>query len=562
MTMTDSLGRYLRNNRGNATLMAIAALLMLTVLASALVTTAMSSLTIAKRQSLNARALQVAEAGVERAISWLRGAPAPDGTTDGSFRNHVGESGDNHSQCNWYAEQLSANESFKVCIRDAPGVSGRVIIRSESYVTYGSASASRIIEVVAERRVENVSCWNNVIFAGVGQAGHSIDGNVVMRGSVHLLGDGESFTDLDGDGHWDDDEPYTDSNKNGHYDLGEPYTDVDGDGHRDSREPFIDANGNGVRDPALEITDLAEEISGTADIGNNYNGMPSDLLAKIPSCPTTTFAGETVQSLSAKLRVKHGQVSISGSAVAGYPQQIGNSVKETLDGAYVTDGYTGNKGASSVYADNGTSASYDLGDGVVTFPTLQDPFPPYGTYQDYLYSTSTVVNSSLTLSSSNYSVSGPNGSLTYTASTGLLVITGKVYFTGDVNINASKIIYRGKGTIISAGDININCDVLPETRFPTTDALGWIAAKNMTVGNSAQLTLAGAFYAQYKVYIPKQSNIAGSLVSSYFSVKNVPHIYQVPALATSLPPGMPGSDPIWIVTVDIKSWRDLGGYSN
>jgi hypothetical protein len=128
---------------------------------------------------------------------------------------------------------------------------------------------------------------------------------------MHLLGDGEPYTDSDGDQHWDDNETYIDANGNGQYDTGEPFTDTDGDGKRDAKEPFVDMNGSGVCDPPLTVTDMASEMGGDANLGNNYEGMPSNISALIPSAPTTTFGGETVQSLQAKLRVKHGRVDIS-----------------------------------------------------------------------------------------------------------------------------------------------------------------------------------------------------------------------------------------------------------
>jgi hypothetical protein len=513
----------------------------------------------AKQDYLRVRALEVAEAGVEQAIAWLKGT-APDGTTNGSWRTiHPNSSPDNHANDTWYEVDLGNGESYKLCVRtDKCGDTSKIVITSVSTVVFGNNTASRTLKVRIERIAENVNCWNNVIFAGVGQMGHSINGNVVMRGSVHLLGDGEPFTDIDKDGRWDDNESYTDQNSNGQYDFGEPFTDSDSDGHRDAREPFIDSNGNGTRDPALKVTDLAEEISGTADVGNNYSGMSVTLKNLIPSLPTNSFGGETVETLSAKLRVKHGLVGISGSATVGWANTTGNTTKETMDGVYVTDGYTGNKGAANVYSDNGTGHSYDLGDGLVKFPNLSDPYPGYGSYQDYLASTSFVVPSSLTIDDTSFTIGDTNGSISYNATTKVMQISGKVYVNGDITFNES-VRYSGKGTLVATENITVEGDLLPQTKFPTTDAIGLIAAKNMTIGDSAQRTIAAACYAQYKIYIPKQSEIAGSCVSSYFSVKNVPHLFQAPDLANNLPPGMPGGDPIWIVAIKINSWQDMGG---
>jgi len=542
----------LRNHNGSGMIIGFFALLVLFAFGISFLSVGLSSFMAAKRDYLRVRALEVAEAGVEQAIAFLRGT-APDGTTGGIWRT------------TGYTDKIVLGEEFSINVRDAAGGNpDRIVITSTGSVTYGSLSATRTIKVLVERKGENVNSWNNVIFGGVGQAGKSINGNVRMRGSVHLLGDGEAFNDIDGDGHWDDDEPYTDKNGNGQYDIGEPYTDKDGDGKRDAREPYIDVNGNGTRDPALTVTDIAEEISGNADIGNNYNGMPYNLMDKIPPIPTTMFGGENVGSLSAKLRVKHGRVNISGSAVAGYPNIPGNNVKETLDGAYVSDGYGGNKGTASVNSDNGYANGYDLGDGLVKFPALIDPYPPYGSYKDYLDAHSLHIDGGLEIGGVSFSASNEYGSISYDKSTGVLQISGIVRVSGNIEIygKSKSLTYSGAGTLYSTDDINVHCNVLPKYDFPITDRLGLIAAKNMGIatGNGdSQLTMALAMYAQYLISIGKQCEIAGTCVSSFFSMKNVPHIYQVPKLTENLPPGLPGADPIWVVTISVKSWQDLGG---
>lgn len=557
--------KILTSERGAGMILGLFALLILFAFGLSFLSVAASSVITAKRDYLRARALEVAEAGVERGISYLRGT-APDGTTDGSWRTeHDSSDLDDHSDDDWYEETLATGESFQLCIRTAAGGDAtKIVITSVSTVTHGSATASRTLKVLIERKAENVNPWSNVIFGGVGQSGKSINGNVVMRGPVHLLGDGESFTDLDGDGNWDDDESYTDSNSNGQYDVGEPFTDTDGDGHRDAREPFLDVNGNGTRDPALTVTDLAQEISGNANIGTNYTGMPLTLQNKIPAIPTTTFAGETVGSLSAKLRVKHGMVNISGTATVGDPQVTENSSKETMDGAYVSDGYGGTAGASNVYSDNGSAQGYDLGDGIVSFPALTNPVDSYATHSDYLAANSLVISGDLNLTTSAYSASNAFGSISFDPSTNLLQISGIVHVLGNIELGVKKgtVTYRGSGTLSSTADINVHANVLPETNFPMTDRLGLIAAHNMGIATGvgdSQLTMALAMYAQYQITIAKQCEIAGSCVSSFYAMSNVPHLYQVPALSDNLPPGMPGADPIWIVTIIVKSWQDVAG---
>lgn len=563
MNLTVVSGR-----RGGGMVLALFALMLMVVFGASLISVAWSSLTLSKRDSLRARALGCAEAGIERAASFLMSA-GPNGEAAGTWRTtHPSSNPDNHAGDTLYTMSLAAGETCQVCVRDGSGTtSGKIVVTSIGTVSEGGAAVTRTVRAVFEFRRENVSPWNNVIFGGVGQSGRSINGNVRIRGSVHLLGDGEEFTDVDGDTRWDDNEPYTDTNRNGQYDQGEPYTDVDGDGHRDAREPFCDNNGNGTRDPALTVTDMASEISGDANLGNNYNGMPVDLRNRVPAPPQRMYGGELVESLSTKLRVKHGRVNISGSATVGDPDVYGNSLKETVSATYVSDGFGGNAGTSSVYSDNGFSNGYDLGDGVVRMPLIDygsytKNGVTYANYLEYLRAHATVVSGDVSfLKGTAKTISGPNGSVVLDAD-GNMTISGIVFVDGNITLGPKqkRILYSGSGTLVTPYSVYIHCDVLPMTRFATTDALGLVAADRIelaTGGGDAQLTMALAMYAQHKIVSVKQNEIAGTMVSSYYEMSNVPKIYQVPDLANNLPPGMPGGDPIWIVSLDVESWQEI-----
>jgi hypothetical protein len=492
----------------------------------------------------------------------------PSGEEEGQWRTiHPSSNPDNHSADTWYTENLESGGSFKVCAHDGSGITeGKIVITSVGTVTEGEASVSKTIKVVVSYNQENVCVWNNAIFGGVGQAGKSINGNVAIRGSVHLLGDGEDFTDLDGDNHWDSGELYTDSNGNGQHDLGEPYVDTDGDGHRDGREPFYDDNGNGVRDPALTVTDMASEISGDGNVGNNYLSMPTTLRSRIPALEQEAFGGEMVDTLEAKIRVKHGRVNISGSATIGEPNLIGDTNKETVDGVYVSDGFGGNAGTKSVHSDNGYAHGYDLGDGAVSMPIIDrgsytKDGVTYTTYLNYLQSKATVVTGDLNISNGvAKTISGPNGTLTID-SAGKMTISGIVYVTGNITFGPSKstITYSGTGTLVSPNSAFVHCNLLPKTNFPESDVLGLCCGDKVelaTGSGDAQLTMAIAMYAQHQIISNKQNEVAGTMVTSFFSMSNVPRLYQVPELANHLPAGIPGKDPIWIASISIESWQE------
>lgn len=407
-------------------------------------------------------------------------------------------------------------------------------------------------------KAHNVGIWNNAIFAGAGAAGQAINGNVDIMGSVHILGDGEPYLDLYGTGKFFAGDPYTDKNHNGHWDPGEPFTDLMGTGSYAPPDPFNDLNQNGVYDPPMTQTSLDTSFSGTAMIGNNYATMPASLMADIPPIPTVGG----IKTLSAEVRVKHGEVSISGTASIGQTGVVDSGQsKGTVDGTYVSDGYTGNKGAASVYSDNGTTNTYDLGNLGITFPILtgigsQTYVDKNGTswtdQKSFLDANSMTIPVSTILANTTAFSYGPDAhgnKITFTPGTpGLINITGIIKISGNLQLGAknSDLAYTGSGTIYCTQSVNVDGNLLPKAGqiFPTQTRLGVIAAGNLnlaTGAGSSQLSMAGAFYAQDTIQSAKQNQIAGTFVSTNFNMgSNVPNIYQVPSLPQNMPPGMPG----------------------
>ena len=401
--------------------------------------------------------------------------------------------------------------------------------------TGNSEQGSAAIRVLYRYGFYPVNIWNNAIFAGHGQDGVSIRGNVGVHGSVHILGDGEPFQDSNGNGQWD------------------------------KGEPFQDANHDGSYDAPLEPGDAALDMTGTATISNNYSGMPAELASRLPALPTVTFGGETVSTLNAEVRIQHGHVVLDGNAKVGQPDVTGGTpaVKETMDGVYVTDGFQGSAASSAVYADNGFANPYDLEGSPVTMPNLDDPYTDksgtyYPTYMQYLKSNALVIKGDLeirrggvkgNLSNGRGSISLDNkGNLTIS---GIVYVQGKITITGDNT--GQPLLYDGKGTLVAEDDVLIDNNILSKGTFPTDDALGVISYKQMYIGSDdSQMKLMGAFYAQEEVINAKQTQLAGTIVSNWFGMKQVPDIYQVPELVRNLPPGMPGSD-----DVNIYSWRQV-----
>ncbi|MCH8274328.1 MAG: hypothetical protein IH851_06025 [Armatimonadetes bacterium] len=397
---------------------------------------------------------------------------------------------------------------------------------------------------------KKASLWENAATAGAGSGGATISGNVDIRGSLHMMGDGDPYTDLNGNGVWD---------------LGEPYNDV---------------NSDGAYDPPLAVTDVIAAFAGGAYVGNNYDDIPAALAAMIPSIPTQNG----LKTLGAEVRAKHGTIEINGSATVGLPGNIGDQ-KGMVDATYVSDGWSGFKGADSVFSDNGTSGQYDLGDGV-KFPLITGVGAEeytdastgitYADHKAYLDAVSLTVPISEIHMDTEAFAYGPdaNGnSIQWIppadgADTGRLLVEGIVRIDGDLDIGEHNLIIvygnsggpGDRGTLYATGSISVHSDLLPESGsiFPTDVALGMIAVRDINLATEpgdSHLTMVGAFYAQGTVRTAKQTDIAGSIMSSYFDLGiDVPSIYQVPGMVKNLPPGMPGDRQI--ATVIRMSWRE------
>ena len=414
------------------------------------------------------------------------------------------------------------------------------------YALSQSGPVERQVEVVVNG--QDVNVWRNAIFGGTGQAGGLINGNVSIHGSVHLLGD----------------------------DL-----------------------------PAGAVAVTALDLSGTSLIHNNYSGIPAALAQRVPPLPTRTFNGEIVQTLNANLRVRKGLVGLSGNSEIGEPNVAGNAVKETMDGTFVNDGWTGNAvvddggrgDPKSVWSDNGWDMLYDLGD-KVPLPVFSDDWRDMytgatvlnpATGQNYTHSEyfeticGTPYNGNVTIKANTnfyYNATRPGDTnpanrqptddyILYNGTTKRMEVNGQIQINGNLVItrgggNDKTINYTGRAAILVNGDVTLDTDLLSVNADGTTansfpqNILGIMAQNNMTVGSLSQLQLMGAVYAQNRIKSEKQTTTIGTFVSNYFDMgTNVPDIFQVPTLADNLPYGMIGAYPI--LAISQVSWRELGG---
>ncbi|MFH1868296.1 MAG: hypothetical protein ABH843_04930 [Candidatus Omnitrophota bacterium] len=491
----------IRNNRGVVMISAYAAVVVLMMLGSVFFWRAYNENNLALRYRLSTEALSIAEAGIERAIYNLQNDfanyPTPswlDGFIDNIPCTPPGP---------LYTDIAFGNGSYSVGLTNVGGRIDHMRVLSTGTVE----GIMRNIEVYI--KMEEVNIWNNAIFAGIGSpAGVLINGNVDIRGSIHLLGDGLTFADI------------------------------------------------------------AMDMSGSGHIGNNYDGIPASFLNRLPALETTIVGGEVVETMNAKLRVKRGKVGLSGSAQVGDEDEPGDVYKETVDGVYVTDGYAGNQGDTNIFSDNGTRNRYDLGDRL-ELPSLSDPFLGYDSYMEYLKANALVIDQPVDLAvlanikpTASFSFTDPGpipkGSISMDGS-GNLFIDGIVYVDGgDVNMSKDKnfktIEYVGRGSLVVTGDVSMNVNLLTAGAYPA-NIIGVMTPGEIDFGG-ANYDVMGIFYGETQVTSTMQTDVAGTFVSNSFDMgQQVPKIFQVPEIVRNLPPGTIGSDSIWLSV--IVAWREV-----
>ncbi len=507
------------NQRGSILVIALLALVVLSVLGLAFMTISKTESDISYNDRDSSRALYIADAGLERFKRDLRYQFTYPGT-DTTWRYLASPA--------TAADGTSGPDSTGVYVKSTAPVKryydlgaplGNTFVNLTPYLqttlngggyalqakkddygyvtvqsvgTVGSRVA-RALEVKYEAK--SLSVWDNAIFGGVGASGAVINGNVTIAGSVHVLGTG------------------------------------------------------------LASSDTAIVMGGGGTILNQYTAISGTLNGKLVQNAATIAA--LPGKLRAEFRVKRGKTEIS-SGSSGVGESTCN-----LKGVYTSDGFTGSH-SGNVYSDNGRNQKYDLP------ADINIPFPIPDTA--WLNANSMNIAGSLTASGGNFTLDadtpsfslGPDAvgnAISWDKATGILNFAGVFKVPGNLTLTKKDhaIFYHGKGTLYVNGDVYMKDCVVPDTAgsFPTVNIIGIIAENNIDMDcNVSQTRHAGAFFAQNEIRSAKQDQIAGTLVCNYFNLgSQVPSVYQVPLLAKNLPPGMPGSDPyIFVKTV---YWKEV-----
>lgn len=423
------------------------------------------------------------------------------------------------------------------------------------YVLNGTPSTTRMVMDITRYDVTGApengdSIWEVAIFGGAGQGGQTINGNVSIHGSIHILGSD------------------------------------------------------------LSVGDIVLELAGGSGVYNNYDGMPPELEDNLSTGPGLLPNGlrldengeETIDSL---LRVKNGTVSIDGAALIG--QEVGDSELGTpnsralMTGVFANNNWAGNQvtngipndgtvnsanGFNKGYGDyaNNENRGYPLFMEVINEATGQRYFNPNaaadGEPESYYLEGQTPYVGTITLKpnddSTNFYYNSTTGGGTGTvgvpvgttsggdymptrvevdaaiaaddfviwfdADNELLVINGRIAVDGDIEIVAGNgfsnrtVNYEGQGTMLAydggsgGGEVFLSTN-LYTTDFPLGNQLGLMAEVDLAIGGNANLKFLGGFYAQETISMNKQTKFAGTIVGNFYDLGGqVPSIYQVPLL--------------------------------
>ncbi len=517
----ERIAAMLKNKKGMALVISLLFLTVLSILGAAGITTSTLDIKIASNSLSNTEALYIAEAGLARAEAEL--ISDLDKDPDKSFADS-----DFHALSGTMSLSPSST-AFYTVFSAVPFAGGTYTVEFKNYSAGAGFDPTTVlvrctaigrnlsrVQLESYLYAENISPWNNAVFAGGGGSA-PVAGNIDLAGSVHLLGSGLAATDI----------------------------------------VFNNQSGKCI---------------------NSNTGMDPTLANAIDGGATTDLKG--------KFRVRNGRVDMTaGTATLG----LGTS---PFRGIYVTTGRdSGSNGVNddilggdndgsdqNIFARKGASSAeaYDLGDVHTAIPLIDTTYMTDNsidltgtTDNEGLVAGALILNSNTSLpppvhtydiSQNGTSPSGTGCSIVFDGNTNLLIVTGIVKVKSlTISHDITYSTPPGGGTIYVTGATLVDGDVLPATpgSYPTINVLGVVGAGDLTLGSTVpQLLLMGAYYSAGTVSSSKQIELAGTIVCQNLNITSqVPKIWQVPSLDTNLPPGMPGSTPVWVFTE--KTWREI-----
>jgi hypothetical protein len=154
-----------------------------------------------------------------------------------------------------------------------------------------------------------------------------------------------------------------------------------------------------------------------------------------------------------------------------------------------------------------------------------------------------------------------------------LYVNGTVFIDGDLSLGdgVSTINYMGRGTIVVNGDIILRSHLLASD-FPQTSAIGLVAAGKLDIRIPTSFSdpsdpygsdpdIQGAFFALGDVDFSNSAQYTktrGTIIGGRFIFENIKPILQVdPDLPDKLPPSLPGSPSEEGYHASVTSWREI-----
>lgn len=137
-----------------------------------------------------------------------------------------------------------------------------------------------------------------------------------------------------------------------------------------------------------------------------------------------------------------------------------------------------------------------------------------------------------------------------------------VFIDGPVTFNCSRNVrYRGRGTLVVNGDVSINNRLIADN-FPTTNALGIVCARNLTLNaqsaNDDVPEFQGAYFALGDVnFNSNYQKFKGTIIGGRFIMKGKPKLEVDAELPNRLPPSLPGNPEEDGYLNAITSWREI-----
>ncbi|MBI2870994.1 MAG: hypothetical protein HYY14_04710 [Candidatus Omnitrophica bacterium] len=625
--------RFGLSERGIALPVVLVMTLILTAVTGGFAWLVSSNMQMTRLELYSNRALFSAEAGLHQAMFHIRQDFLNAANRDTAFSDNdingftvdsqnpanVWDGTPNFAVQNWYVLplilptgetplQTGGEGTYQVQLLNVTGFPRQLFIRSAG--TY--RGETRII--VSQIRMVSVSPWENTVYAG--GSGGTINGNAMIHGSVHLLGqDGATVLDFGGGaGIRNNYGGIPDSLRNRIPALPQVSGEDTLNAEFRLRNGMVKLEGNGTigDDPTLASSAKKATMDGVyannnwldwntnTDFNDTESRVFSDNLTKngydmgnAARFPTLDDEYEDPVTGTVYLSVPSG-----GTGHRGYLLDVSvhvpgavilddNNQNNGGDGAEAIWELVNASGGDQIAEENGwtqmgmstdtatgtTKVTYDAnGDGLedswVTYnytPIRNDRKTNFGDFS---------------IVSSLGSDDGVRDELEWDASNANLKIGGIITATGGVSADGDLksikpdgpnepggVRFSGNGTFFAAGttagNIALNSSVLTHlgggnNSFPNLGRIGFIAENNIelgTGGGDAQLHFTGAFYAQNMIKSAKQNNVAGTFVAQTFDqTGQVPSIFQVPALAGSLPPGMPDLTGAVLVP---SFWREI-----